>query len=160
MTTMTALHVWQLHAGNQWLNLPTSVAVQAESMFSTNVPSGSITISLLGTPVSDMFDANAMTWGTGPSKYHVRRNGGGATLDSGFKVMYWDDVSWAEFDPRAAVQVGDAIQFKRSNTCIYMHGVGYVALMFASPSRATSSSAPSVTVIRAACATLRLCGRS
>ena len=33
-----------------------------------------------------------------------------------------------------------------------------VALMFASPSRATSSSAPSVTVIRAACATLRLCG--
>ena len=33
-----------------------------------------------------------------------------------------------------------------------------VARVFASPSRATSSSAPSVTVIRAACATLRLCG--
>ena len=33
--------------------------------------------------------------------------------------------SWAEFDPRAAVQVGDAIQFKRSNTCVYLRGVGY-----------------------------------
>ncbi len=124
MTTTTALPVWQLHAGNQWLDLPTSVAVQAESMFSNNIASGSITISLLGTPISDVFDVNAMTWGVG-CKYHVRRNGGGATLDTGFKVMYWDDVSWAEFDPRAAVQVGDAIQFRRSNTCIYMHGVGY-----------------------------------
>lgn len=121
----SALPVWQLHAGNQWLDLPTSVAVQAESMFSGNVSSGSITISLLGKPVADLFDVNGMTWGSGPSKYHVRRNGGGAALDSGFKVMYWDDVSWVEFDPRAAVQVGDAILFKRSNTCIYMHGVGY-----------------------------------
>ena len=33
-----------------------------------------------------------------------------------------------------------------------------VARVFASPSRAKSSSAPSVTVTRAACATLRLCG--
>jgi hypothetical protein len=94
-------------------------------MFSGNVSSGTITISLLGKPVSDLFDVNAMTWGSGPSKYHVRRNGGGATLDSGFKVMYWDDMCWAEFDPRAAVQVGDAVQFKRSKTCIYTHGVGY-----------------------------------
>ena len=36
-TAQSALPVWQLHAGNTWLDLPTGVAVQAESMFSSDV---------------------------------------------------------------------------------------------------------------------------
>ena len=36
-------------------------------------------------------------------------------------VLYWDNMCWAEFDARAAVQVGDAIKF----TCVYLQGVGY-----------------------------------